>query len=249
MRVEKEVLTHHQDKSIEIILNRPQKRHALTRSMLQSIIEVIQSVQDQSTIAGIVIKSTGPVFCAGADLVEMQTHPNEMIELLVQFIEVFSNNTKPLLVMLDGDVYAGALIFLNYAHVVYALDHVQICLPEVNKGLMPYLVMSELRSQISLKKMYHMVLMGEAVSVQSAEIQGLISKVFSSQKDFSQAQKRWSYQVEQYGQNMAAFIQLVSTLTQTPSESSVQRCADALKMNLASECTQNQLKQFKRIDE
>lgn len=243
-----EIITQYQGNVLEIILNRPHKRHALTRSMLQAIIDVIQSVQDQSTTSGIVIKSTGPIFCAGADLVEMQTHSNEMIALLVQLIEVFSNNTKPLLVVLEGDVYAGALIFLNYAHVVYALDHVKVCLPEVNKGLMPYLVMAELRSQISLKKMYHMVLMGEAVSVQSAEIQGLISKIFSSQQDCHQAQKKWSEQVKHHCQNISDFIQLVSTL-KTPSDASIQRCANALKMNLTSECTQNQLKKFKRIDE
>ena len=55
-----------------IILNRPDKRNALTRSMLAELTQAFDDLRCERRIRAVVLSGAGKAFCAGMDLNEMQ---------------------------------------------------------------------------------------------------------------------------------------------------------------------------------
>jgi enoyl-CoA hydratase len=65
------VLTQHNDAVFEIILNRPDKRNALTVQMLQAVAVATEEAEQTPGVRAIVLRGEGKGFCAGADLASM----------------------------------------------------------------------------------------------------------------------------------------------------------------------------------
>src|SRR4051812_27776201 len=59
-----------------IVLNRPERRNALTRSMLAQLTEALGDLHREKRVRTIVLTGAGPAFCAGMDLEEMQSAAN-----------------------------------------------------------------------------------------------------------------------------------------------------------------------------
>src|SRR3954452_9354387 len=55
-----------------IVLNRPDRRNALTRAMLAQLSEALGDLHLEKRVRAIVLTGAGTAFCAGMDLVEMQ---------------------------------------------------------------------------------------------------------------------------------------------------------------------------------
>ena len=56
----------------QVVLNRPDKRNALTRDMIQQLQAGFDTLAQNDSLRLIVLKAEGSVFCAGMDLGEMQ---------------------------------------------------------------------------------------------------------------------------------------------------------------------------------
>src|SRR5258708_29144731 len=57
---------------VQLTLNRPQKRNALTREMLAELLARLNEISELSDVRCVVLAANGPVFCAGMDLAQMQ---------------------------------------------------------------------------------------------------------------------------------------------------------------------------------
>ena len=55
-----------------ILLNRPDKHHAMNRQMIDEMTQAFRHLADDKAARVIVLASTGPTFCAGGDLGWMQ---------------------------------------------------------------------------------------------------------------------------------------------------------------------------------
>src|SRR3954464_3849601 len=55
-----------------IVLNRPQRRNALTRAMLAQLSEALSDLHLEKRVRAIVLTGSGSAFCAGMDVHEMQ---------------------------------------------------------------------------------------------------------------------------------------------------------------------------------
>lgn len=64
------VLVTAEDGVLTLTLNRPERKNALTASMIRSIIEQLELAAVDDTTRAVVIKAEGPDFCSGIDLVE-----------------------------------------------------------------------------------------------------------------------------------------------------------------------------------
>ena len=51
-----------------ILLNRPDKHHAMNRQMIDEMTQAFRHLADDKAARVIVLASTGPTFCAGGDL-------------------------------------------------------------------------------------------------------------------------------------------------------------------------------------
>ena len=55
-----------------IVLNRPEKRNALTRQMIADLSQAFTDLHGEKQVRAVILIGNGPVFCAGMDLGEMQ---------------------------------------------------------------------------------------------------------------------------------------------------------------------------------
>ncbi|NJL93228.1 MAG: enoyl-CoA hydratase/isomerase family protein [Anaerolineae bacterium] len=72
------VLTQQRGTIFEIILNRPDKRNALTVQMLQAVAQACATAERTPGVRAIVLRGEGKGFCAGADLASMGGMPEAL---------------------------------------------------------------------------------------------------------------------------------------------------------------------------
>src|SRR3954451_9503190 len=129
-----------------IVLNRPDRRNALTRSMLAQLTDALSDLHREKRVRTIILTGAGPAFCAGMDLEEMQataTLPDaeknqdfgiaaeSYRELVTQMIQL----PKPIIASVNGPAVAGGAGLVLAADVVVATPTAQFGLTEPRRGL------------------------------------------------------------------------------------------------------------------
>src|SRR5579884_1986519 len=54
-----------------VTLNRPTRRNALSRQMMQELIDCLEEIGKTPEVRAVILAAAGPVFCSGHDLSEM----------------------------------------------------------------------------------------------------------------------------------------------------------------------------------
>ncbi len=130
-------------------LNRPEVKNAFHPEMIAEITAAFTEFNMDSKIKAVVIAGEGSVFCAGADLNWMQ----EMIkyslaenqkdsEKLWQMFEAIQVCERPVIGIVHGAVFGGALGLMACCDYVFAEEKTQFCFSEVKLGLVPAVISS-----------------------------------------------------------------------------------------------------------
>ena len=164
-------------------LNRPDKHHALNVGMLSELTQTFSAAFANEAINVIVIRASGRVFCAGADLKAMQANTKELIAHIIGMLKVLRHKNKPICVALTGDVYGGGSLLLGYADVIMAKKSVSIIMPEIKSSLWPVFLMHVLKPHLPQTTLMHMAMTAEPLSANRAHTLGWFSNVFTEDKD------------------------------------------------------------------
>jgi methylmalonyl-CoA decarboxylase len=90
-------------------LDRPEKRNALSPTMLSAMIEGIESIEDQD-VRTLVVTGTGTAFSAGFDINEFTGDSREEgQELFDRAVRKLADFDYPTLAMINGDAIGGAV--------------------------------------------------------------------------------------------------------------------------------------------
>ncbi len=168
---------------LTICLDREEKRNAIHPHMVNELAFVLQYANHQKDVWAIKFKAKGKVFCAGADLKAFMgmlgeyessiPEPNQPILMA----ELFFSVHKPIIAMVEGDVYAGGFFFLTGSTYVLANKGVKFGLPEVKRGLYPFQVMETLLRVMPQRKVIDWCIRGYNLSVEKALEYGLVTHV------------------------------------------------------------------------
>jgi methylglutaconyl-CoA hydratase len=130
-----------------ITLNRPEKRNALDRAAIAALSAELQRCAGDSAVRVVQITGAGKVFCAGADLSEMQAqvHAGEADNLndagqLAAMLTLLDSLPKPTVARVNGDGYGGALGLIAACDVVVVADDARFAFTEVRLGIMPAVI-------------------------------------------------------------------------------------------------------------
>ena len=177
------------DKNVmTLTLNRPAKKNALHPHMVQEIAFGLQFAHQNKDVRAVVIDAVGDVFCAGADLKAFMgmvgefesTVPVSEEEILLG--ELFGKVHKPIIVKVEGNVFAGGFFFLTGSNYVICKEGIRLGLPEVKRGLYPFQVMASLLEVMPKRKVVDWCIRGYDLEVQSAKEYGLVTEVVPSEK-------------------------------------------------------------------
>jgi enoyl-CoA hydratase/carnithine racemase len=126
---------------LELILNRPHVRNALSRAMRDGLLEGLALAAADDAISTVVLRGEGPSFCSGGDLNEFGTFSDPAAAHLVRLASSIGRSIDALGNRLVAQVHgpcAGSGVELPaFAARVVARADFSASLPEVSLGLIP----------------------------------------------------------------------------------------------------------------
>jgi methylglutaconyl-CoA hydratase len=155
----------------EIVLNRPEKKNALSHELMLQLCSAIESVQ-----SGIIIlKGKGTVFCSGLDLNELDK--KETPELVAKTLSTLYLSGAITIAQVHGAALAGGAGIMSACDFVIASKNTIIGYPEVHRGIVPALVSGLLMRQVGQKRAKELLLLANPISAHQAKEMGLVNHV------------------------------------------------------------------------
>jgi methylglutaconyl-CoA hydratase len=170
-----------------VVLNRPDKRNALTRSMLQTLLATLRALPASTRL--LVLSAHGSVFCAGMDLQEMALtaeQPNSAevwnadAQLYREVVETLFLLPFPSLCVVQGPVLAGGVGLVLACDLVLGSTAASFALPEPKRGITAAIVLPLLRHRIGAGPAGYVLLSGSAVNSEDCSRFGLIHRLVSA---------------------------------------------------------------------
>lgn len=116
-------------------LARPQKRNALSREMLDSLVAAFSEVGD--SVNSVVLSAQGPVFCAGLDLAERQRSAtlHRGASLIEPALDAVTACAVPVIAAVHGAALAGGCELALACDLVIASNEAEFGMPLASAGL------------------------------------------------------------------------------------------------------------------
>lgn len=170
-----DLLIEHRHRVLQITLNRPQKRNALTSKMCARIAKAVQAAQEDNQIGAILIGAAGQVFCAGMDLDEAaEMHEDELADLHEDLFTMGARSMKPMVICVNGPALGGGFGLAAQGHVLLAAQGSVFGLPEIRIGLWPFLVYRAVEAAVGARRALELSLTGQMLSAQEGLHAGLV---------------------------------------------------------------------------
>ena len=167
-----------------ITLNRPEKKNALSASMVNELLWALDDAKQDPKVRVIVLRGAGKTFCAGADLKDMAepdgglSKKGDFDDLLLRFAKL----GKPTIASIEGYVMGGGVGLVASCDFSIASDDAVFATPEITRGLFPMMIMAVLERVVTRRNLLKMMLLGERFGAAEALDYQLISEALAPEK-------------------------------------------------------------------
>lgn len=178
-----QVLLERRGAVTRLVLNRPERRNALSWTMVSRLRELVAELaQDDETRVVVLTGAGDKAFCAGADLsgmaegaghLELHESRGELAEL---FRDLWSLG-KPTIAQVRGYALAGGMGLALACDLVVAAEDARFGTPEIDVGLWPYMITVPLLRSMPPKRALELMMTGRRVTAEEAERIGFVTRV------------------------------------------------------------------------
>jgi enoyl-CoA hydratase len=163
-----------------ITINRPEARYAVNGAVAQGIEDAIDKIEADDSIWVGILTGTPPVFCAGADLKEinagnagaLQTSRGGFAGLVTR------DRVKPIIAAVDGPALAGGTEIAIACDLIVASGTATFGIPEVKRSLVAAGGgLFRLGRKIPLNIAMELALTGDPISAELAHHHGLVNQL------------------------------------------------------------------------
>jgi methylglutaconyl-CoA hydratase len=227
-----------------IILNRPEKRNALSSELVRELTNAFEQAEADPTVKVIILKAEGETFCAGADLAYLQqlqhftfeenlADSNQLKEL---FLKIYTLK-KVVIAQVQGHALAGGCGLATVCDFVFAVPDAKFGYTEVKIGFIPALVAVFLIRKIGEQRARQLLLSGDLIRAEEAYSLGLITKVIEAQ-DLEPTVIKFATRLIQTnsGQSMQSTKQLIAQVQALPLAEALSQAA---RMNAQARGTED----------
>lgn len=164
-----------------IVINRPEKKNALTLAMYRRLTEELESASEDSAVRVVVVTGVGGIFTSGNDLADFQTVRVDGENAPVfRFLEALPNFSKPLIAAVNGLAVGIGTTMLLHCDLVYASSEAVFSVPFARLGLTPEAGSSLLLPYVVGRQLATEWLMfGEPFDAQRAKAAGLVNEILA----------------------------------------------------------------------
>lgn len=172
-----DVVIAEKDGVVEVRLNRPDKKNALTTAMYRTMIAALDDASRRAQIGAVLFTAEGDAFCAGNDLGDFMKGA-EGGAAAFDFIQTIAAFEKPLVAAVQGLAVGVGATMLLHCDLVYASPDARFVMPFANLGLAPEAGSSLLLPALmGHAKAAAMLLLGEPMNAAAADVAGLVTAV------------------------------------------------------------------------
>src|SRR5271165_6564965 len=169
-----------------VILNRPEKRNAMSPTLNREMRDVLETLELDETAKVLVLTGAGESWTAGMDLKEYFREVDQAPEIVQEKIrrdastwqwKLLRMYAKPTIAMVNGWCFGGAFSPLVACDLAIAADTAVFGLSEINWGIPPgNLVSKALADTIGHRKALELIMTGDTFTGAEAAAWGLVNK-------------------------------------------------------------------------
>jgi enoyl-CoA hydratase/carnithine racemase len=169
-----------------LILNRPEKRNALSLELMLEATAVLRELGRDSTIRAIVIEGAGPAFSGGHDLAEMIGRDlpfyQELFDVCTELMQTIHRLPQPVIARVHGIATAAGCQLVATCDLAVATEDARFGTSGVRTGLFCTTPGVAVSRSIGRKQALEMLLTGELVDAQTALRWGLVNRVVPAEE-------------------------------------------------------------------
>jgi enoyl-CoA hydratase len=169
---------------LRLLINREDKRNALSAEVMGALLDAVEDVSADGEVRVVLLSSAGDrIFCAGADLAVMADDATGLERhdgrgLLAKLVVAMRQCPVPVVARVQGICLAGGIGLATGCDVVLAREGASFGMPEIDRGLWPFMVSALLARHVSPKHAMDWMLTGDRFGARTAYDLGLVSRVF-----------------------------------------------------------------------
>jgi methylglutaconyl-CoA hydratase len=167
-----------------ILLNRPEKRNALTPELIEELTQALGASAANPHCRVVLITGAGSAFCAGLDLEVLRANVNagedaalQDAERIAALFRTLYEMPKPTIAAVNGAAIAGGMGIATLCDVTLAVPEAKFGYTEVRIGFIPAIVSAYLRIQVGDKRARELLLTGRLIGAEEAAGLGLVTRV------------------------------------------------------------------------
>lgn len=177
----------HADGVCTLTLNRPDKRNALSDSLIADLHAALRACAGDPQVRVVVLAAEGKVFCAGHDLREVQgksgiAEYRDLFERCSAMMLAITNMPKPVIAQVQGMATAAGCQLVASCDLVVASTQASFATPGVHIGLFCSTPMVALSRKVGRGVAMQMLMLGIPVDAAAAQQYGLVNCVIPPEK-------------------------------------------------------------------
>ena len=179
-----------------IIIDRPEKRNAINRTVLADLIEAFNDFMQERSVRAVVLTGAGDIFCAGTDLAEIQStgeQPDcmktwhEETRQMKLLIETMLRFPKPIITALNGPTMGFGTALLLASDIVLAANSATVGFPEARLGLSSGFTAPLLSFRLGTGPAANLLLTGPSLTAEEAFRNGLVHELVADELVWARA--------------------------------------------------------------
>src|SRR6202142_598256 len=166
-----------------ITLNRPDKRNAISRALVEELLAALDEIQ-KSSAQVVILTGAGKAFCGGLDFDDLKAllgkTPDENVQDSSRMARIFRriyDFPRPTIAAVNGAAIAGGTGFATMCDFTLAVPEAKFGYTEVRIGFVPAIVSSVLVWQVGHKIARDLLLTGRLIDAAEAHSFGLVNEV------------------------------------------------------------------------
>ena len=168
------------DGYVEITLNRPERRNSLTQTVIEELIDALETVR-QGEAFGVILASAGPVFCAGHDFDDMVARDlpqmRELMQRCSRLMQLIHEIPQTVVAAVQGlAVGAGCQLALT-CDLAVAAEEAAFLTAGGTGGWFCFTPMVAVTRAVGRKRALEMLMTGERIEAARAAEWGIVNRV------------------------------------------------------------------------
>ena len=166
---------------VTLTLNRPGQFNSLSDELIDSLQQALNELARDAMVRVIVLAANGRAYCAGHDLKQMRSRPQEayyrdLFGRCGRLMQTIMQQPQPVIAQVHGIATAAGCQLVASCDLAVASDDARFAVSGINVGLFCSTPSVALTRNVGRKKALEMLLTGEFISAEQAAKEGLINR-------------------------------------------------------------------------